>query len=171
MATGRVLYLLGCAAPPVLEFPGVVERAQAAGWDVCVGLTPSAADWLSETVGVAGLAELTGHPVRVRHRRPSQVDPWPKASVALVAPLTFNSLNAWALGLTGVWVPAFAAEAPGKGVPVVAVPCVNPALQAHPQFGRSVAVLEEMGVRVLPSAQPSGFPWDVALAECVGSGL
>ncbi|WP_035806995.1 flavoprotein [Kitasatospora mediocidica] len=173
MPTDRVLYLLGSAAPPVLALPPVIKQAQAAGWDVCLGLSPTAADWLADDLGA--LESLTGHPVRHRHRRPGQVDPWPPAAVALVAPATFNTINSWALGLTSSFIVGFAAEAIGKRIPLVTMPCVNSALASHPQFGRSVDVLRDAGVRVLlgdggfiPNApgqgQPGAFPWERALA-------
>lgn len=171
MPTDRVLYLIGSAAPPVLSLPPVIESAQAAGWDVCIGLTPTAADWLQDDLD--GLAELTGHPVRSQHRRPGEADPWPAADVALVAPATFNTLNSWALGLTSAWAIAFAAEGIGKRIPLVTVPCVNAALAGHPQFERSVATLRDAGVRVLlgpdgfepnPPGQPAPYPWESAIA-------
>ncbi|WP_145908881.1 flavoprotein [Kitasatospora viridis] len=172
MSTDRVLYLLGAAAPPVLDLVPVIEQAQADGWDVCLGLTPTAADWLTESI--PSLEQLTGHPVRHRHRRPGEADPWPAADVALVAPATFNTLNAWALGLTSAWLVAFAAEAIGKGIPLVTMPCVNQALVAHPQFDRTIATLRGAGVEVLlgpggfepnPPGQgrPAGYPWPAAL--------
>ncbi|MFE9421718.1 flavoprotein [Kitasatospora sp. NPDC006697] len=165
MATGRVLYLLGSAAPAVLGIRGAVELAQAAGWDVCVGLTGSAAEWLG--TGVRELESLTWRPVRHRHRRPEEVDPWPEAAVALVAPVTFNAVNSWALGLTSEWPVAFAAEAIGKGIRLVAVPSVNEALAAHPQWARSLEVLRGAGVRVLERVGAGEeFPWARALSEC-----
>lgn len=178
MATDRVLYLLGAAAPPVLGIRQVVEQAQAAGWDVCLGLTPTAADWLADELHE--LEELTGHPVRHRHRKPWEADSWPKASVALVAPATFNTLNSWALGLTSTWLVAFASEAIGRSIPLVTMPCVNSAFLAHPQLDRSVADLRGAGVRVLlgeggfvpnrpGEGRPGDFPWDVALEACARS--
>lgn len=172
MPTDRVLYLLGSAAPPVLNLAPVIERAQAAGWDVCLGLTPAAADWLVDDI--VDLEALTGHPVRSRHRRPGQADPWPAATVALLAPATLNTINSVALGLTGSFVAGFAVEAIGKRIPLVVMPCVNQALAAHPQFARSVDTLRAADVRVLlgeggfepnPPGQgrPSSYPWDAAL--------
>jgi hypothetical protein len=168
----RVLYLLGSAAPPVLGVRSVVEAAQARGWEVCLGLTPTAAGWLEGDL--SELADLTGYPVKSQHRRPGDPEVWPAADVALVAPATFNTLNSWALGLTGTWVVGFAAEAIGKGIPLVTMPCVNSALLAHPQFDRSVGVLRGAGVRVLlgeggfvPNRPgegiPDGYPWGAAL--------
>jgi hypothetical protein len=46
--TKRVLYLLGCAAPPVQYIDRAIRDAQAQGWDVCLGLTQTAAGWLAD---------------------------------------------------------------------------------------------------------------------------
>ncbi|MFF7631634.1 flavoprotein [Kitasatospora sp. NPDC008050] len=173
MPTDRVLYLLGSAAPPVLNLAPVIEQAQTDGWRVCLGLTPTAADWL--TGELAELERLTGHPVRSRHRRPGEPDVWPPATAALLAPATFNTLNSWALGLTSSFIVGFAAEAIGKGIPLVTMPCVNSAFLAHPQFEHSVAVLRGAGVRVLlgpggfvpnipGQGNPAAYPWGAALA-------
>ncbi len=84
----HVLYLFGAAARPVAEFPRVVRRAQADGWDVCVGLTPTAADWLADAT--AGLEGLTGHPVRSRYKRPGEADASPRADAILFASITMK---------------------------------------------------------------------------------
>lgn len=124
MSESRVLYLLGSAAPPVLHVAEVIKRAQRDGWDVCLGLTPTAARWLEEEA--PALAELTGHPVRSRYKLPREPDVWPRADVALLAPATFNTINQWALGITtlrsmGVRVldgeGGFVPNEPGQGRP------------------------------------------------------
>ncbi|GAB2576920.1 hypothetical protein GCM10027168_07310 [Streptomyces capparidis] len=171
MAT-RVLYLFGSAAPPVHGFPGVVRRAQAAGWEVCVGLTPAAADWLGGRL--AEMEALTGHPVRSVYKRPGEPDAWPKADVIAFAPTTFNSINAWALGLTDRFVVGVVAEGIGKRIPTVTMPCVNAAYAQHPQFEQSVATLRRAGVTVLHGeggfvpnqpgqGKPEAYPWHLVL--------
>ncbi|MGW9172296.1 flavoprotein [Streptomyces decoyicus] len=171
-----VLYLFGSAAPPVQQFPEVVRRAQAAGFDVCLGLTPTAARWLDSEVPL--LEELTGHPVRSEYKLPTEVDVWPKADVIMFAPVTFNSMNMWALGLTNHFVIGVVAEGIGKRIPTVAMPCVNAAYVEHPQFERSVETLRQAGVTVLygpggfePNepgrGRPEGYPWHLALNEVV----
>ncbi|MEU0671946.1 flavoprotein [Streptomyces sp. NPDC006172] len=168
----RTLYLFGSAAPPVHNVEMVIEDAQRRGFDVCLGLTPSAAHWLGDRL--AFLEELTGHPVRYEYKQPGEPDAWPKADVIAFAPVTFNSVNAWALGLTRDFVIGVVAEGIGKGIPTVAMPCVNAAYVQHRQFARSVAELREMGVQVLygkggfvPNApglgKPEEFPWHLAL--------
>ncbi|MET7646341.1 flavoprotein [Streptomyces sp. NPDC005426] len=164
------LYLLGSAAPPVLDVASVIEDAQARGYDVCLGLTPSAARWLEQQL--PELERLTGHPVRSEYKAPGTADVWPRADVALFAPVTFNSLNSWALGLTSSFVVGFAAEAIGKRIPLVTMPCVNAAYAQHRALDRSVTELCGMGVTVLYG--PGGFepnqpgerrpyPWHLAL--------
>ncbi|WP_328930765.1 flavoprotein (plasmid) [Streptomyces sp. NBC_00190] len=170
--TTRTLYLLCSAAPPVFDVAHAIEDAQTRGWDVCLGLTPSAAHWLA--VSLDGLAALTGHPVRWQYKLPGEPDVWPPADALLFAPATFNSVNAWALGLTDRFVVGVAAEAIGKGTPVVAMPCTNAALAAHPAFEQSLAVLRGTGVELLygeggfvpgPAGQDESphFPWQLAL--------
>ncbi|MFJ6935833.1 flavoprotein [Streptomyces sp. NPDC101132] len=168
----RTLYLFCSAAPPLFDVARVVEEAQARGWDVCLGLTPAAADWVAG--GIEGLAALTGHPVRSRYRRPGEPDLWPAPDAVLFAPATFNSVNALALGITDRFVVGVAAEAMGKGTPMAVMPCVNTALDRHPQFEQSLATLHNAGVRVLYGENgfhpnPPGqdhvpdFPWQLAL--------
>ncbi|WP_190135197.1 flavoprotein [Streptomyces longispororuber] len=166
------LYFFASAAPPAFDAARVIRDAQERGFDVCLGLTPSAAEWLADDL--AELATLTGHPVRTRYKRPGDPDAWPRADVIAFAPLTFNSLNAWAQGLTTSWAVGVVAEAFGKKIPMVAMPCVNAAFAAHPQVDRSVAVLRAMGIEVLygdggfvpnqpGQGRPGEYPWGLVL--------
>jgi hypothetical protein len=170
--TSRTLYLFGSAAPPVFDVASVIADAQGRGFDVCLGLTPTASRWLGNQL--PALAELTGHPVRSEYKLPGEPDVWPKADVILVAPATFNTINSWALGLTHDFVVGVVAEGIGKGIPMVAMPCVNAAYVQHRRFERSVAELRAMGVEVLygeggfvPNQPghggPKGYPWRLAL--------
>ncbi|MCX4681894.1 flavoprotein [Streptomyces sp. NBC_01433] len=166
----RTLYLFGSAAPPVFEVAEVVENAQARGWDVCLGLTPTAARWLE--ADLPSLEQLTGHPVRSEYKRPGEPDVWPTANAILTTPATFNTINSWALGLTSSFVVGVLAEGIGKRIPLVAMPCVNAAYVQHPAFDRSVGTLRGAGVTVLYGEggfvpnQPGErrpYPWHLAL--------
>lgn len=169
----RTLYLFGSAAPPVADIASVIESAQQQGWDVCLGLTPTARGWLDDVL--PDLEELAGHPVRSSYTWPGEPDVWwPPADVIAVAPATFNTINEWALGLTSSFVLGVLAEAIGKGIPLVTMPCVNSAYVQHPQFERSVDTLRGAGVRVLygeggfvpnapGSGKPSSYPWPILL--------
>lgn len=139
---------------------------------MCLGLTPTTARWLGDEV--QALEELTGSPVRHSYKLPEEPDVWPKADVIAFAPATMNSVNAWALGLTASFVVGVVAEGIGKGIPMVAMPCVNAAYAQHPQFEQSVATLRGAGVRVLygedgfqpnPPGQggPKVYPWNLVL--------
>lgn len=170
--TDRVLYLFGSAAPPVFDVATVIQDAQARGFDVCLGLTPTAARWLAPQM--TELEQLTGHPVRSEYKMPGEPDVWPKADVIAVAPATFNTVNEWALGLTHDFVVGVVAEGIGKNIPTVAMPCVNAAYVQHRQFERSVTELRDMGVRVLygeggfvpnqpGQGKPKEYPWHLVL--------
>ncbi|MFE5094273.1 flavoprotein [Streptomyces sp. NPDC056638] len=175
--TARVLYLFGSAAPPVFETGKVIQEAQARGWDVCPGLTPTAAKWLGPQLHE--LEDLSGHPVRSEYKMPGEPDVWPPADAILLAPATFNTVNAWALGLTSSFVVGVVAEGIGKRIPTVTMPCVNAAYVQHPAFDRSVETLRGAGVTVLygeggfapnqpGERRPEGFPWHLAL-DAVGT--
>lgn len=170
--TSRVLYLIGCAAPPVQFVDRPVREARRRGWEVCLGLTPTAATWVEGRL--PELAALTGREVRTVHSVPWKRSDWPPASVIVLAPGTLNTVNAVALGLTPTWAAGVAVEAVGKRLPLVVMPCVNTGYGAHPQFARSLDVLRGAGVRVLygpggfvpnrpGEGDPKAFPWALAL--------
>lgn len=172
--TSRTLYLFGSAAPPVFDAAKVIADAQERGFDVCLGLTPTAARWLDDQIG--DLEELTGHPVRSEYKVPGEPDVWPKADAIVFAPATFNSINSWALGLTHDFVIGVVAEGIGKRIPMAVMPCVNAAYVQHRQLERSIAELREMGVRVLygeggfvpnqpGQGKPKEYPWHLVLDE------
>jgi hypothetical protein len=170
--TDRVLHLLACAAPPVQYIDRAVREAQARGWDVCLGMTPTAAAWSEGRLGE--LSDLTGHQVRTAYSVPWRRSDWPPSTVTVVAPGTLNTINAVALGLTPTWVAGVAVEAVGKRWPLVVMPCVNTGYGSHPQFARSLDELRAAGVRVLHGpdgfvpnesgeGRPEAYPWHLAL--------
>jgi phosphopantothenoylcysteine synthetase/decarboxylase len=144
--TGRpVLYLIGASAPPVRELADACRLAIDAGWQPYVTLTPTAAGW----VDLAELQTITGQPVRVQPRRPSESDPFPPADAVLAAPLTFNTINKWACGINDTVALGLLNELLSGGPTIVAVPCVKPTLQAHPAYAANVHLLESAGVQFL----------------------
>ncbi|MEV7090302.1 flavoprotein [Streptomyces sp. NPDC093085] len=164
------LYLFASAAPPAFDIVGVIGEVQSRGWNVCLGLTPTAARWLEPRR--AELERLTGSPVRSEYKLPGEPDVWPKADVILLAPATFNTLNEWALGLTSKFVVGVVAEGIGKGIPIVTMPCVNAAYAQHRRLHKSIAELREMGVTVLygeggfmpnQPGEKEPYPWAKAL--------
>ena len=144
-ASPGVLYLLACASPRARGVGDLVMRAQAAGWTVCVVATPSALLF----VDVAATEEVTGYPVRSAYKHPDDPDVLPPADAMIACPVTFNTMNKWALGIADTLVLGLLTEGVGLGLPLVAAPSLNSAQERHPGFRRSVAMLREMGVRVL----------------------
>ena len=139
----RIAYVIGFSAPPVLRIDDFIRLLQAHGWDSYVILSPTAATW----VVVDLLAEISGHPVRVEPRTPGEQDPLPPADAVFAAPITFNSLNKWAAGISDTLALGLLNEALGLDVPVTAVPCVNEALRLHPAYTDSVSRLTSLDVR------------------------
>src|SRR5438034_5108813 len=80
------------------------------------------------------LAELTSTPVRIHPRRPDEQDPLPPAHAVLAAPLTFNSINKWAAGISDTLALGLLNELLVDGPPIVAVPWAKAALRAHPAY-------------------------------------
>lgn len=145
--TQPVLYLIACAAGPAQHIDEGVRTAQAAGWDTCLVLSPTAAKWWGERT--AELAALTGHPVRHQYALPGESSGLPRADAMLVAPLTTTSACKWAAGITDTVSLGVPAEAVHMGVPVAAAPFWSTALGAQPAVTRAVEALREQGVRVV----------------------
>jgi phosphopantothenoylcysteine synthetase/decarboxylase len=141
----RVAYVIACSAPPVLDLARLLELLTERGWASYVILTPVAATW----VDVDALADASDHPVRVEPRTPADPDPLPPADAVIAAPLTFNSLNKWAAGISDTLALGLLNEALGLGLPIIAAPCIKEALRRHPVYPCSVDRLRSAGVTVL----------------------
>lgn len=170
-----VLYLVACAAPPVLGIVAGVAAARASGWDTCLILTPSAARWLARDL--AELRALTGHPVRTEYKLPGEPDVLPPPAAILAAPITSNSVNKWAAGISDTLALGLITEAIGKRLPITAMPSLNDEQAAHPAFVRSVDLLRTAGVTVLLDAERcafrdtgSGYPWYIGLSALPAPG-
>jgi phosphopantothenoylcysteine synthetase/decarboxylase len=164
-----VLYLVVCASPRARQVNQLVERAQAASWDVCVVATPQALSFIDKPA----LEEMTGHPVRHEYKHPDEPDVLPSPDAIIVCPATFNTINKWAAGISDTLALGLVTEAIGMGIPIVAAPALNSAQAAHVAFEHSVSVLRGMGVSVLlgpgvyePGPPRTGgrpYPWDLPL--------
>lgn len=141
----RSLYIIGSAAPPVRQLGEACTLAREHGWQPTVILTPTAASW----VDVDALAAATGQPVRVHPRRPDEQDRLPSADAVLAAPLTFNTINKWAAGVSDTLALGLLNELLIDGPPIVAGPCAKRALRAHPAYKPSLQVLQDTGVTLV----------------------
>jgi hypothetical protein len=178
-----VLYVVATGASPASQLGAFVRFAQQLDWDVCVIATPEGARFFD----TGQLAELTGHPVRVHYKDPSEPDVLPPADAFVIAPATFNTINKLALGLSDTLALGLLNEAVGLDLPIIAVPWPNAPLARHPAFQRAVADIRSWGIKVifdpmrLPGASggdpgssagdpgadgaPAEFPWAQLHAE------
>jgi phosphopantothenoylcysteine synthetase/decarboxylase len=170
-ASGKVLYVIVCAAGPAGEVGRLVTMAQEEGWTVQIIATPPALDFID----VPELEKQTGRPVRSQYRKPDEPKS-PRADAIIVAPATYNTINKFAQGIADTYALGLLAEAPGLGIPVVMLPFVNSALAARAPFRAAVEQLRSEGVRVLlgedqftphtPSSgadEVNGYPWRLTL--------
>jgi len=141
----RRAYVVATAAPPVVRLSGLLEELSRAGWTSCVIATPTAAAWIDTRQFEAA----TGFPVRVHPRLPDEQDPLPPADAIVAAPLTFNTLNKSAAGMSDTLALGLLNEALGLQLPIVAAPVVKAALRRHPAYGASIATLRACGVHML----------------------
>lgn len=169
MTGDRTLYLIGAAAPPVRQLDEACQLATEQGWRPCVILTPVAATW----VDIDRLADITQSPVRVNPRPPYEQDPLPPADAILAAPLTFNTINKWAAGISDTLALGLLNELLIDGPPIIAVPCAKPALRAHPAYSTNLQLLDRAGAQfldqdLLSTRGPDGlviFDWASVLDE------
>lgn len=163
----RIAYVIACSAPPVLDLPRLLRLLDDHGWDPYVILTPTAATW----VDADELAAISGHEVRVEPRKPADPDPLPPAEAIIAAPLTFNSLNKWAAGISDTLALGLLNENLGMGLPIIAAPCIKEALRRHPTYSKSIELLRRAGLTLLEpdrvvvrdaSGAPT-FDWSIVL--------
>ncbi|MGX7669653.1 flavoprotein [Plantactinospora sp. DSM 117369] len=150
MSEPPVLYLVVCAAPPVLQIDELIELLMEDGWAVWVIATPTAASWIDQEA----LRQQTGNPVRSERRKPDQPDLLPKADAVLVAPATFNTINKWALGINDTLALGILNEVLGLGLPIVAMPFLKEGLARHPRYAPSLQLLGSAGVTWVLSDTP-----------------
>ena len=144
-----VLYLIVCAAPPAQHTTEVLSHLQAAGWDVCVIATPQASLWMD----VQALAKHSGHVVRTHYKLPWETDPLPRADAMLVMPVTFNTINKWAAGISDTLTLGLLTEGIELGLPLCGVAVYK--CGSGGAFGRSVKKLREAGqVSVVAQKKP-----------------
>jgi phosphopantothenoylcysteine synthetase/decarboxylase len=106
--------------------------------------TPNAA----RTVSPWSLSQLPGNRV-VESYFDAAILPRPAEGLVLVAPCGFNSLNKLAAGIADNLALSVAAEAIGRGTPVVVGIACNAPLWAHPRAQESAATLRRWGVAAI----------------------
>jgi phosphopantothenoylcysteine decarboxylase len=166
------VYLVACGAPPAARLAEFIDLLHATrpAWQVYIIATPQAMQFINRPQ----LERLSGAPIRSEYKAPGTPDPFPKPDRIVVAPLTFTTLNKWALGIGDTLAASILCEALGAGTPTVAAPCFKWALYQHPAVPGHLRTLIEAGVRVLhePDRYPSPaiVPW-AAIVEALGPGV
>lgn len=163
----RLLYVVTCAAPPAQDLHLVAPHMRSLGWDLCIVPTPNAIPFLD----LDALSAQTTLPIRSDYRRPDE-EKLPPANAMLIAPMTYNTVNKWAVGIADTFALGLLAETICGDIPVTAVPWAKSALTRHPAFERSIELLTACGASVVtdqpsPSLHPAlhvpEFPWQAAL--------
>lgn len=137
--------LVVCAAPLAERAGHLAEALMEAGWRVRVVATPTAREWVraEHVEGVTGMAVVTSQ------RRFGEAKSWPEDAAAVVAPLTFNTLNKWALGVSDNYALGVLNESISLRRKTIAVPMIRPRFWEHPARARSIEVLSRAGVALL----------------------
>ena len=104
-----------------------------------------AATWID----LGGIASATGCVARVAPRSLYEPDTLPPADALVAAPLTFNTLNKWAAGISDTLALGILNELLGAGIRVIAAPCIKGALRRHPAYNDSTRRLTQCGVTVM----------------------
>ena len=144
MSQFNVLYLLVSGASTARRIPELIEVLSGQMEALVTVLTPNAL----RVVSPRELAMVPGHHV-VESYFDEVILPRPAEGVVLIAPCTFNTLNKLAQGIADNLALSIAAEAIGRGTPVIVAVSVNPPLWAHPRAKQSVDVLRSWGVQVI----------------------
>jgi len=141
----RSVYVVVSAAPPVLRISEFIIGLQSRRWQVSLIATPTAATWID----LGGIASATGCVARVAPRSLYEPDTLPPADALVAAPLTFNTLNKWAAGISDTLALGILNELLGAGIRVIAAPCIKSTLRRHPAYRDSTRRLSKCGVTVM----------------------
>lgn len=136
------LSLVVCAAPLAERAADLAGAFVAAGWQVRVVVTPTAWDW----VPAREVEAVIGTPVVTSQRRFGEARSWPDDTATVVAPLTFNTLNKWAAGISDNYAVGILNESISLRRRTIAVPMIGPRFWDHPARSRSIDVLRRAGV-------------------------
>jgi phosphopantothenoylcysteine synthetase/decarboxylase len=148
-----VTYLIISGAGTARRIPGLVEQLAPRVPRLLTLLT----DGASRVVSPRELALVPGHRI-IESYFDEAILPRPPDGVLVVAPCSFNTLNKLAQGIADSLPLSIAAEAIGRGTPVIVAVSVNDPLWKHPRSRVSVETLRSWGVVVIdPVADERGY--------------
>lgn len=149
-----VAYLILSGTTTAARCPDLLRGLVGLGFSTVIAIpTPNA----SRVIAPRDLANVEG--VRmVESYFDAVIRPRPPRGVVLFAPCGFNSLNKLAHGIADNLALSVAAEAIGRGTPVIVGPSLNRPLLDHPAAGISLATLTSWGVTIVPMADDGQGP-------------
>jgi 3-polyprenyl-4-hydroxybenzoate decarboxylase len=151
----------------------LVEPLLSDGWQVAVTLTPTAGVWLRDSGEADKLVEITGYPVRVESRLPSEKSGHPQVTCYAVVPASANTVAKLALGIADNQALTTVCEALGtRGLPVIIFPRVNAAHARQPAWASHIEALRRVGADLVygddvwplhePRSAPGrDLPWEL----------
>src|SRR6476661_3855113 len=149
-----VVYLMLSGTTTAARCPELLRGLLDLGFSTAIAIpTPNA----SRVLAPRELADVEGAQV-VESYFDLAIRPRPPRGVVLFAPCSFNSLNKLALGIADNLALSVAAEAIGRGTPVVVGPSLNQPLFDHPQAQASLKTLPTWGVTIVPPVDEGEGP-------------
>lgn len=147
-------YLLLSGTTTAARAPALLHGLLELGFGTVIAIpTPNA----SRVIAPREMAEIDGVQL-VESYFDRAMRPRPPRGVVLFAPCSFNSLNKLAQGIADNLALSVAAEAIGRGTPVVVGPSLNAPLLAHPVAQASLRILPEWGVAIVPPVDDGAGP-------------
>jgi phosphopantothenoylcysteine synthetase/decarboxylase len=149
-----VAYLVLSGTTTAGRCPDILRGLVGLGFTTVIALpTPNAA----RVIAPRDLADVEGAQV-VESYFDAAIRPRPPRGVLLFAPCSFNSLNKLAHGIADNLALSVAAEAVGRGTPVIVAPSLNQPLLDHPAAQASMVTLAGWGVVVVPPVDDGSGP-------------
>jgi len=149
-----VAYLLLSGTTTAARCPELLRGLVELGFSTVIAIpTPNA----SRVIAPRELADVEGIQV-VESYFDLAIRPRPPRGVVMFAPCSFNSLNKLARGIADNLALSVAAEAIGRGTPVVVGPSLNAPLLNHPEAQASLKRLPSWGVTVIPPVDEGEGP-------------
>jgi phosphopantothenoylcysteine synthetase/decarboxylase len=147
-----VAYLIVSGTTTAARAPEILRGLLGLGFSTVIALpTPTA----SRVIAGREMADVEGAQV-VESYFDLAIRPRPPRGVVLFAPCGFNSLNKLAQGIADTLPLSVAAEAIGRGTPVIVGPSLNQPLLDHPRAQESLRMLPTWGITVVPM-QDEGY--------------
>jgi phosphopantothenoylcysteine synthetase/decarboxylase len=149
-----VAYLLLSGTTTAARGPELLRGLIELGFATVIAIpTPNAA----RVIAPRELADVPGVQV-VESYFDLAIRPRPPRGAVIFAPCSFNSLNKLAHGIADNLALSVAAEAIGRGTPVIVGPSLNAPLLNHPEAQASLGKLPAWGVTIVPPVDEGEGP-------------